>query len=1403
MLYKWGSDPKGKNFSAYLYIGVIFCLVITNVFYPLSKSNHAQAASAAWNLNTSSEYTYDAATLEFSDGNVQLKAQYIPGSNWVANDAGGNRWNYRKKITLDNRTSYLGATSQGLTDFPVSVKLSSANIDYAKTQDLGQDIRFTDTDGSTALSYEIEKWDEAATSYVWVKVPQIDINSNADFIYIYYGNTSVSDGQSRNNVWTANYSMVQHMAETSGTNLDDATSNNKDMTKPNSAEPAAFAQGKLNGAQSFDGTNDLTSSTLAISSATNTISMWVYINSSSSSSHGQGIFYSYPTWNPHLVLLEKSGQLQTYNYNRVSTADIGGGTNYSTIGSISTGQWAYVVLVHSGGQETAYVNSTANAPVVYSTTGGSDGQFRMSWSYWGNGATQNYFNGKIDEVRYATTARSAGWIAAEYKNQNEDAFTTFSAANTYFPTDNPSLTINTGQGFSGVSTFVETLGQSSAGNIKYQVSADNGSSWYWWNGVSWALTIAGYSESLTGADVNTHFADASFNIVGQTPKIFKWKAYFNSDGSQLPKLDNISISYLWDTKAPDNPESLSQSSSQKTGGSAIASNSYYNYIAPYFVWNEPTDYANEGEQVIGVEGYYIYFGTDPTADPHSARGLATELGGTGFHYQTKRNFEVGVDSAGMSSGSTYYLRIETKDGAGNIKELAPSAPSIFTYKFDASDPTSPLYVSSSPSGYSRVNSFSFSWPISGPSQALDTGGSGLVGYQYKINSGAWSGTTADDHVTIADQAVTGVNIFYLRSVDAVGNFDATPVQTNFYFNNAAPTAPTVLTVDPVSSGNNAFTFSWGEPLTYNGSISGYYYSVNVLPTITNVTYTTSTSLPLGAYATQQGDNTLYVVAKDEAGNFDLASCSAISGNPATDSCARVVFSAITSAPGIPTGVQAFDISNRDAQQYATTLKWVEPSQKGTGFSGYEIYRSTDGNTYNSIGTTSGTTYADTDLESIQYYYYIKSKDNANQYSTASSVIEIIPTGRYTQPPILTENPTSMPKAFSANIIWETDREGSSFVYFAISEAGIDQTTGVGQPEKSKKHTVNVTGLQPETTYYYKTMWEDSDGNQGRSQIYSFTTGLRPKISNVKFDNITLSSATITWLSTTISSSNVLFGKTTNYGGNISEQSGSQTTNHAVAISDLDDSTTYHVQITAQDIDGNALSSDDYTFDTLSKPKISNLKFEQIKDASTTTLRFSWKTNVPTSTLLTYNPQSGQGKTEMKADLTTDHEVIIADLADQTNYTIIAKGTDQFGNAVQSDPNTFTTPLDTRPPKITDIITETSNVGLNNQDKAQIAVSWKTDEPATSYVEYEEGLSGTSYKQKTSEDATMTNSHLVIISDLNPSRPYHLRVGSADKGSNRVLSEDISIIAGDVPKSVFNIIVNTFDNLFGWIGKLVM
>jgi len=149
----------------------------------------------------------------------------------------------RRKITFDN--SPIGTD---LVNFPVLVKLSASNFNYAGTQNAGQDIRFVDA-GATCdrlLGYEIEQWNESGDSYVWVNIPKIDAASTTDFIYVYYNNPAASDAQNPAAVWSETYAAVYHM----NGDAQDSSGNNNHGTLQGSTPPSTTS-GKIGDALHF------------------------------------------------------------------------------------------------------------------------------------------------------------------------------------------------------------------------------------------------------------------------------------------------------------------------------------------------------------------------------------------------------------------------------------------------------------------------------------------------------------------------------------------------------------------------------------------------------------------------------------------------------------------------------------------------------------------------------------------------------------------------------------------------------------------------------------------------------------------------------------------------------------------------------------------------------------------------------------------------------------------------------------------------------------------------------------------------------------------------------------------------------------------------------------------------
>ncbi len=154
-----------------------------------------------------------------------------------------SQWQYRKKMVFNN-----SAQSTNLTNFPVMIALTSSNFDFTQTQSTGYDIRFTDANGTTILSYERELFDVTnRTATFWVNVPQINATSNDDFIYMYWGNPDAIDGQNTDNAWNSNYKGVYHLDDnTTSTAVVDSSGNGNDLTTAENTTKFTSSTGQIN-----------------------------------------------------------------------------------------------------------------------------------------------------------------------------------------------------------------------------------------------------------------------------------------------------------------------------------------------------------------------------------------------------------------------------------------------------------------------------------------------------------------------------------------------------------------------------------------------------------------------------------------------------------------------------------------------------------------------------------------------------------------------------------------------------------------------------------------------------------------------------------------------------------------------------------------------------------------------------------------------------------------------------------------------------------------------------------------------------------------------------------------------------------------------------------------------------
>jgi hypothetical protein len=167
-------------------------------------------------------------------------------------------------------------------------------------------------------------------------------------------------------------------------------------------------------------------------------------------------------------------------------------------------------------------------------------------------------------------------------------------------------------------------------------------------------------------------------------------------------------------------------------------------------------------------------------------------------------------------------------------------------------------------------------------------------------------------------------------------------------------------------------------------------------------------------------------------------------------------------------------------------------------------------------------------------------------------------------------------------------------------------------------------------------------------------------------------------------------------------------------------------------------------------------------------------------------------------------MLVKGLLPDTNYILRVRGKDAIGNEAVSENLRVTTSSDTRPPQISELNIESTNVmvseGSNNSTTSQLIVTWTTDEPATSQVEFGEGTSD-SYTQLTQEDKNLAYNHVVVISGLTPSKVYHLRAISKDSASNESKSIDTVTITPKATNDAFNLVITTLQEAFKFLENL--
>jgi phosphodiesterase/alkaline phosphatase D-like protein len=169
---------------------------------------------------------------------------------------------------------------------------------------------------------------------------------------------------------------------------------------------------------------------------------------------------------------------------------------------------------------------------------------------------------------------------------------------------------------------------------------------------------------------------------------------------------------------------------------------------------------------------------------------------------------------------------------------------------------------------------------------------------------------------------------------------------------------------------------------------------------------------------------------------------------------------------------------------------------------------------------------------------------------------------------------------SATIVWATNELATSQVNYGLTTSYGSTTTL--DPTLELTHDVGLSGLTADTLYHYRVRSRDAAGNEAVSGDYTFRTltpdTTPPTISAVVAGNITATSATITWTTNELATSQVNYGLTNSY-GSTTFLDPALLLNHGVGITGLTPDTLYHYRVRSSDAAGNEAVSSDFTFNT--------------------------------------------------------------------------------------------------------------------------------------------------------------------------------------------------------------------------------
>ncbi len=221
--------------------------------------------------------------------------------------------------------------------------------------------------------------------------------------------------------------------------------------------------------------------------------------------------------------------------------------------------------------------------------------------------------------------------------------------------------------------------------------------------------------------------------------------------------------------------------------------------------------------------------------------------------------------------------------------------------------------------------------------------------------------------------------------------------------------------------------------------------------------------------------------------------------------------------------------------------------------------------------------------STTYYFVVESVDSASNSSQSAQMSFV--TLATSAGAVISSISVSNIASSSATVSWATNIAATSKVYFSTSSP-VNLATALTAANASlvTSHSLNLTGLNASTTYYFVVESVDALSNVTRSAQLSFNTlsVAAPVISAISVSGLSSSTATISWTTDTLSTSKVYFSTSTpvNIASAPAASSSTLVTSHSMVLTGLSANTNYFFIIESIGTTSNVIRSSQFSFLTL-------------------------------------------------------------------------------------------------------------------------------------------------------------------------------------------------------------------------------